>query len=513
MNASPAPPSSPFLSIPAGWRIALVSFLLLYEWLFPTAAAMGHLDADALFLPRVLLRLVWVLLLCWPLIFYRREYGFLHPLILPTLFGTLKVVAEFPVALFSPIHVPLFDFDVSSGSRAISIQTLSHQELAWTRLEYEGLQVLALACYYAGYFAFRRARADWIPFHPPRHLGPICFGATITCALVGFAFVQLHGGGLVSYLISMRHGRHSQLAGSGQYLQVARFAVLPTLVWFAYQRRPALNPMWLGAIVVGTLSAIITTGSRSAAIIPLAVLVLLWWRKAGRVLIVPSAALVLFAFVAIGAFGAIRHDYKSRTIDTSVLGISALGENVARAQSEITTRNADESDLAAFAGVRNGMLWGKSYVGAIAAFVPRALWHGKPFGGGAYNQAVNFAGLSIAQTATSKAYGIPLGPASEAYWNFNLPGVIIVFFLLGMFHRWLSTLVWRYATEPAALVLAVWIAVNFTGTSLSFVDTVRDVAMFGILFYALGVWRPRFAHRRLGYRPIPVPLATPRMDR
>lgn len=486
---------SPFLRIQPGWRFVIVAFIVLYEWLFPTIAALGSSDATDLFLPRVLTQLVYVLLLCFPLIFYRREYGFLHPLILPTLFTVLKAVGELlPYTVIDPLQFPLFNFDVSSLSPAVSLQALSHHELAWTRLDYEAVQCLALVCLYAGYFSLRRIRPSTIRFNPPRHLGPICFGATMACALIGFVFIAARGG-LTSYIVALRGGRHANLLGAGQFLVFARFAVLPVLVWFAYRPRSFLNPWWLIALAAGTLTGIVVTGSRSTFIIPLVVLLFLGWRKARRVLIVPSLLLVTLAIVVVGAFGAIRQDYGSTTVNTSVLSTSALGANVSHARAEFAKRNAEESSLAGFAGARNGLLWGRSYVGAVSFLIPRAIWPQKPFNGGAYNDGVNFQGRPIGAYNQGATHGIPLSAISEAYWNFSLPGVIVVFFLLGVFFRWLSAFVWRNAESVAALVAAVWISINFVGSSLSFVDTSRDIIFLAVLYYALGILRPRSSSR------------------
>jgi hypothetical protein len=473
------------------WRAGIIAYFLLYEWLFPAIAAMGKTDADSLFAARVSMRLVHVLLICWPLLFYRRQFGFLHPLILPTLFGMLKQIAEFPLALIAPFSLPLFDYDVSSSSSAVAIQSLSHSALAWTRLEYEGAQSLALACYYAGYFFLRRSGGPNIRFHTPRNVGRVCFGATTACALVAVYFIQTHGGGLSNLLVAMRGGRHQLFQGLGQFLQIADFAVVPALVWFAHERKAFRNPWWLIALVAGSLAAILTSGSRSSVVGPLIVLMFLWWRKAGRVLIVPSVVLAVAALIVVGTFGAIRQDYGSQTVNTSALSVGALGGNLTRARAEFKSRAAEEPGLAAFAGARNGLLWGRTYVGAVAFFVPRALWPGKPHSADAYNMGVNFEGRSIDTYDAGTVWGIPVGPVEEAFWNFSLPGVVIAFFLLGMLHRWLSRLVWANPTTPAALILAVWIALNFTGTSLSFVNTARDVIMLSALYYALGVWRPR----------------------
>lgn len=493
---------SPFLAIPFGWRIGIITYVLLYEWFFPFVATMGSSDADALLLSRVLMRFVHVLLICWPLVFYRREYGFLHPLILPVLFSTLKEIAKFPMALFMPFDFPLFSFDVTSLSSALSIRGLSDSELAWMRLEYEAVQALALICYYVGYFAFRRARLAKIRFYPPRHLASISFAATMTCVLVAAFFIQVYGGGLSKHLVAMRSGRIEQFEGLGQFLQIAAFAILPVLVWFTHIRRPFLNPWWLTALAAATLAAILTTGSRSSFIYPLIILTFLWWRKAGRVLIGPSLALVLVAIAVVGGFGAIRQDYGSHTIDTSVFSFDALADNVIRAQAEFKSRRAEEADFAAFVGARNGSLWGRTYVGGAAFFIPRAVWRDKPRSADTYNMAVNFAGRSIENYDSGRIWGIPVNAVSEAYWNFHLPGVVVVFLLLGCFHRCLSVLVLHNKGVPAVLVVAIWISINFSGTSLSFVNTMRDIIMLGGFYYLLGIWRPHVflpyqARRRL----------------
>ncbi len=245
---------SPFLRIPPGWRFVIVAFIVLYEWLFPTIAALGSPDADTLFLPRVLTQLVYVLLLCLPLIFYRREYGFLHPLILPTLFGLLRGVGQLlPYTVIDPLQFPLVSFDVSSLSSAVSLQTLSHHDLAWTRLEYQGVQVLALVCLYAGYFSLRRLRPSRIRFNPPRNLGAYLLRSDDGLCPDRLCFHRVARRADELHRRATR--RTPRFAHRKRPVSRGRaFAVLPVLVWFAYRPRSFLNPWWLVALVAGNSS-------------------------------------------------------------------------------------------------------------------------------------------------------------------------------------------------------------------------------------------------------------------
>ena len=479
---------SPFLTIPVGWRIVIVFYFFAYEWLFPVIAAIGSNDAQALLVPRLLLRLIYLALICWPLVFYRREFGFLHPLILPTLFITLKDLAKFPLALILPFDLPFFTFDVPSLSTANSISRLSTEDLAWARLWHEATLALALSSYYLGYFYLSLLRVPKVRFKQPHHLVPICLVTTMICVLTGVIFIQLFGGGLINHLIAMRTGRSALFEGMGQFLFVAEFAVVPVLVWFVYARRPFADPRWLFALVLSAFVGMLTTGSRSAFVYPLIVLMLLWWQKAGRVLIGPTLALAFAAVIVVGGFGMVRQD-SGDTLDVSIFHPAELNTVVLSAQDEFKERSAEESSFATFAGARDTLLFGKTYVASLAFFIPRFAWPGKPRSADAYNMWINFSGYDLASFGEERAWGMPVGPVEEAFWNFHIPGVIVLFLILGSFHRWLSNWVLRNPSTPALLLVSVWISINFTGTSITLTGMLRDAALITALFYFLKIWR------------------------
>jgi len=50
-------------------------------------------------------------------------------------------------------------------------------------------------------------------------------------------------------------------------------------------------------------------------------------------------------------------------------------------------------------------------------------------------------------------WGMPAGSVGEAYWNFHLPGVLVLFFLLGVFKRWLAGTLLHHPNSPGVMAL------------------------------------------------------------
>jgi hypothetical protein len=480
---------SPFLPISPAWRVGIISYLLIYQILFPLLAAMFNPEAAPLLLPRFAVESARVLLTCWPLFFYRREYGFLHPLLLPLLVGIFEGITRFPLHLIAPLSIPLIDYSATSLSAAIPLR-LDAGGLAAVKLYYGGVHLLATACYFLGYFLLNIFRAPSLQVRPPRNLTAICLLATLFCVSVGLFYIQFVAGGLSNHLIAMRMGRAALFQGQGPFLILGEFSFVAVILWFGYLQKPFRNPFWLASFVAACALTLVMSGSRSSVIYALVVLLMLWWQKRRRVLLMPSAILAVVTLLIFAIFGSIRQDWGSTTINTSVFAVSSFSENIQRAQEEIQSRKNEDGDLAGFAGVRDsGLLWGRSYVAAIAFWVPRALWPDKPHGAGAYNMWVNYAGQRLDQFGTGVYWGIPVGAVTEAFWNFHLGGVVVFFLVFGAFHKWLAKLVLKHPHSPFVLVLSTWIVMNFAGDTTSFVTTIQDVTLLLVLAFLLGIFR------------------------
>lgn len=492
MSAGPIPQVSPFLGMPPLVRGAIVFYYLVYHAAFPALAAiLSPQENGPLVLIRMVLQLVIGLLVLLPLIFYRRDYGWLHPLILPTIFVIMKDVVKFPLHLLLPLSVPLESFAGGTTSMAYSL-SMGADALERTRVGYDLIFILALCCYYAGYFYLPRLTVPKLSFAAPRNLQFVCLAATLICIVVASLFIW-SAGGLTSYLVAMRGGRTTLFEGAGQFITLGEFSFVIVLLWFLYERRPFFNPAWVLTFVGAAATTLLIAGSRSALIYSLVTLLFLWWKKKGRIMIVPSVIFAVGALVVFGVFGAIRQDYGNDRIDYSVFSPARLTSILEGASTEFARRGEEEADLAAFAGAIDGqLLWGRTYLGAAAFWIPRAIWRDKPRSADSYNMWINFQGRSLDQPFSSGSlWGIPVSAVVEAFWNFHVVGVVVLFLLYGQFHRFLSNLVLAYPGNMAVFLPVMLLLTQFTATSLTFVTGIRDLILLAVLYSVLGILRFR----------------------
>jgi hypothetical protein len=480
---------SPFLEMKSGWRVLVIAYVFIYRIFLPLAAAIGNPDCHPMLAERFIVHAIYEILLIMPLVYYRREFGFLHPLILPLLLSIFQMVAQNPLSIFLPADFSVVSYVVDTHSRAATLR-IDTQALAVARFWLDLSKVIGVLAYYLGYYKLPIFKVPALQFQRPRNVGAICFAWTVACIAVGLAFIQLQSGGLASHLIAMRSGRAVMFEGQGQFLTIAEFSIVCVLVWFSYSSRLFTNPVWLACFAASSFTTLVISGSRSSLIFALVVFLLLWWRKRGRVLILPAAIMGVIAVLVIGVFGSIRQDFHSTSVDTSVFKVENLSQNLDRASAEFQKRDSEEGDLAAFVGAKNELLLGRSYVAGAAFFVPRAIWPTKPRGAGAYNMWVNFANQPLDSFGQGGIFwGIPMSPTTEAYWNFHIVGVILVMGLFGAFHRWLSDFVCRYPTEPIPLLFAVWMTTHFFGDPNSFISAMRDALLLGVLSMTLGIFK------------------------
>jgi len=96
------------------------------------------------------------------------------------------------------------------------------------------------------------------------------------------------------------------------------------------------------------------------------------------------------------------------------------------------------------------LLYGSSYMAFVTLPIPRSIWPDKP----------GQVGGLVGETFFNSPAGTPPGPIGEAYWNFHIPGIVIVFFVFGMFHRWLAQWFMEYRRFPAAIL--IYLTILFT---------------------------------------------------
>jgi len=124
-------------------------------------------------------------------------------------------------------------------------------------------------------------------------------------------------------------------------------------------------------------------------------------------------------------------------------------------------------------------LYGRSYLSIPAAPIPSRIWADKPMAGGRLTGWLIF-GRDIA------GGGVPPGNIGEAYWNFGIPGVILVMFLFGIVLRWVAA--FYEANNGAGWIVILYVVSLFSlqPNSVSFYSWLHAIvpAIFFLIFLA-----------------------------
>jgi hypothetical protein len=116
-----------------------------------------------------------------------------------------------------------------------------------------------------------------------------------------------------------------------------------------------------------------------------------------------------------------------------------------------------------------GFLYGRSYLSVPAAPIPSRFWPDKPDAGGSLTGHLIFG-------RPEGGGGVPPGTVGEAFWNFHVPGVLVVFFLWGRLANWLASFYKIHAAHGAITVLYVVTLLYFSPNTVSFYDWFHSMA-------------------------------------
>lgn len=491
--------SPPFVAMTTGQRVAVVIFVLVYNAFVPGFSEVLHQPSLPLAVLRFGTELVYQGLLVLPFVYYKSGFGWLHPLIFTVLWSLAQTYIGEPEALLAPFRVffePLHPA-LSHGG----LVGFTDSEVARTLVKAKGIQALALMAYYAGFFSGLRPPIPNLKFHKPRQV-PLR-----TTVLVGGAFavfllaVQMRGG-IVEHFISLGRGRQRAIGGLGYIGVLIRLGVIASVVWYAFDPKAGKNPLYWGTFAVSLVSIFLWSGSRSDVIFPLAFLLILWalrhkaipWKRGAMA---GATALVLF-----GGLGALRASTMTgepaweivtdlqvaRALDFADEQLERREQNPGGGYTAIVGRVPQDVDL----------LYGRTYVGALLFFTPRALWAEKPRATGSYVNKYLYGTTGPVELSGSppEVGGIPSGPVGAAYWNFYIPGVLILFALYGTFHRWLARF---YEKNENALgaVLFLYLLVGVGVSPNALVSVFQNIVLLlAVLFFLGAIGFPKRALKR-----------------
>ena len=481
--------TSPFVSITTAQRVAVVIFVLVYNAFAPGFSEVLYQPSLPLAALRFATELVYQGLLVFPFIYYKPGFGWLHPLIFTVVWSLAQKVASNPEMLLAPVQVFMGPLHVEPNHAAL--RGFTDQEVAWTLIKAKGIESLSLLAYYGGFFSGLRPTAPKLSFHRAKQV------QVRTMLLVGgacavFLLAVEMRGGIVSHFVSLGSGRQRAIGGLGHIGVLIRLGVIASVVWYAFDSEAGINPLFWGTLVVSLTSVFLWSGSRSDVIFPLAFLLVIYALRYkaipwGRGVVIGATALVLF-----GMLGLLRASAITGQPAWEVVTNAQISESLAFADEQLQRRekNPGGGYTAVVGRVPHdvGFLYGRTYVGALLFFVPRALWENKPRATGPYVAKYLYNTTGNVQMAASPPVvgGIPPGDVGAAYWNFWIPGVVVLFFLYGIFHHWLARLYVKNE-HPLGAVLFLFLVTGAGVSPNALVSFFQDIILVLAVLFFLGV--------------------------
>ncbi|MDX2187251.1 MAG: hypothetical protein SFV32_09985 [Opitutaceae bacterium] len=379
--------------------------------------------------------------LAYPLIKYTgNEGGWLHPLIFSTVF--FGMVRNLPRA------APLWIFGLDEHS----VLPLDAEQLT-ELVAFENLAgTLALISTYVGYACSRRISTPRLTVKSPRRLGLALVVATVVSLVSLVLFMRLSGG-FFAHLrnLSLNVGSKEFVADSsamGLYSTGTQWLGLFLCLYLADRigaNRTSLEKvrfwcLWGGAFLFANVIIYLGVGKRSAMfnVCGIAACILITHlRKVPWIRLAMGAVALLAAFAVIQTMRGVAPTAKSLDDIKATLKTDTDKSALATYEELAHRRGAYSSAYPIFHYVPDSspLLWGETYWVIPLRVIPRAIWPTKPRG----------TDFRAGATFFNSVWGIPPGAVAEAYWNFHLPGVAVVYFLFGVFYRWMANLFVRYS--------------------------------------------------------------------
>lgn len=390
-----------------------------------------------------------MLLLAPVLMLSKHPLGILHPLLLavvvwPLLSSMPSIINDLGgwggVIAGLPVSTPHF----------IGLRSLAVGEVWLGIAKFNGVQILGLLGTYAGFFLFSGTQDLSRPAYAvrqPASIRAVMIALAAISLLVLLVFIRSRGG-INEHLTSFGAGRFKELAGYGPVIVLIDVGTVALMIWIAAKPDDIKSPAFLIIMGLVMAAAFVSNGSRGTAIsVPMKV-GLVWALRYNKVPWKIAFILLPLMFASIGLLGAVRSSSWSGSNAAQTLSHASWSQSFALAQDEVDNRQAMSSNvpvvLRGFA-VSGGPLLGESYAAVATTFIPRAVWKDKPRGVGSLYARL-FLGASFEGTS------IPVYPEVEMYWNFGIPGLIILAIIYGVLLRRMYDFYWRRYLSPFATV-------------------------------------------------------------
>ena len=412
-----------------------------------------------------------------PFIAYQKTFGYAHPLIIVNGYSLLNILIRktgfFTQGISSHIALPGLGPDATQNVVSYGIFVFG----------------LSLLCIYIGYYFGPSIKAPRLPVaSKPSKLFWWVFAGTVGCSCVVMGIYVLRFGGINQVFNIMAKGASARMAmedfsGLGQYFVPVQGACAMLLVCICWKKKIIWNPVFIGTALMVLSFPWLLTGKRSSLLFWVIQFSIGWVLRNQKLPVIRLALLGTVAFVLFGIMGLFRQSNQTGAQSTwDFLHDLSTGSLIETTMDELERRSGDESLYYAVVGRVPGDVpfrYGQTYLENIYRFIPRFIWKSKPRG----------IDVQANRAFVGGNWGMPVGAVGEAYWNGHIPAVIIVFFLMGMFYRWLANVVMRYPYSPAILALYIISAFSFGPGQGDFRAWIQSFVPAVILFWLCGFFR------------------------
>ncbi|MDQ2642207.1 MAG: oligosaccharide repeat unit polymerase [Myxococcota bacterium] len=367
---------------------------------------------------------------------------------------------------------------------------------------YAKLQLLTAAAqlsFIAGYFLLKRTAVPTFRLRPATFLRTKVVLVLLASGAVLLVYDRVMGG-LEGMLLmrGMSRGVRDELRGGGHFNVLLSVPVALTYVLYSVWPNARKSPLFWVCLAFALASAFLVSGSRSMLFYPLIVLTMIHYLSECRLPKLPLLAAAVGAWLAIGAIGIFRtQHFGAKSVDWGLFsdyGVSDYANVSSEALVVRATQRYGSLPALYYVPEDSPLLLGSTYMRILLAPLPQALLpFDKPTAAGRLNGQMFF----------SIDAGVPCGAVIEAYWNFHVPGVIILFFLLGLMSSYAQRLYLANRWVPGAAAFYVLYVFFFKFESDGAIQYLQAAATaFILLVFLCGFPRLRsFAVSESAVRP------------
>jgi oligosaccharide repeat unit polymerase len=403
----------------------------------------------------------------FPIVFYKPTFGWFHPLVFYTCQYLLFQFRSYATYLHGiSYHKALPEYSVEDIVLLVAYALTLH--------------AIGTLSYYFGFWFGPNFKVPQIRFRPPKQLAIKAF-TIVALSLLAFWLYIDREGGLNAHLLSWQGGRHEALAGEYYWILLIKCSAIATLLWFSLNRKAIYHPLFWICAAVSILVNFLASGSRGTIVFFFIIGILVWMLREKkfaptRVLLIGIIGVILISFL--GDFRSrIWHGQISITSETEETSLTEYFEQGAVESAERAWTASGLLPILARVPNEVDLLYGSSYMAFVTLPIPRSVWPNKPG---------QIGGL-VGETFFKSQSGTPPGPVGEAYWNFHIPGIIIVFFIFGTFQKWLAQCFIKYQRFPAAIIIYLTILFTLDPSTTALVVCLMLVVPLVILLRLIGV--------------------------